>query len=333
MDRASDDDITSVAVEELGRLNLEEVNPHLRGGRVENHLGKSTPSSPDRDSNHDLPVLDGLAQHDWRTTRTTEVQCGSVSIVRRDSSGERSFPLIRVKRPLAPKSKPPSNAEYSTEHSLFVYLTRYSDSHPIHEHSLAFANSVWDRLNSQIVVFSASFGLGRCVYIDSTYQDVVGFCRLVVEEKSTKHGARHLSHWSPHYHNPALKGRPLLDLSTKAALTMEYGSSDPPPKRSAEKTSSRPLVNGVQNKTSTRPLDKGHADHGVWIVGSTAKTACRIKPLLDLSSKGSADHGVWIVGSTAEMACRKNFYHLSTLALSLSPLDLKSKRYLRFGTT
>nr|CAD7595083.1 unnamed protein product [Timema genevievae] len=35
--------------------SFEEVNPHLRGGRVENHLGKTTPSSPDRDSNLDLP--------------------------------------------------------------------------------------------------------------------------------------------------------------------------------------------------------------------------------------------------------------------------------------
>nr|CAD7593131.1 unnamed protein product [Timema genevievae] len=51
---------------ELGRLNLGEVNPHLRGGRVENHSGKTTPSSPDRDLNLDLPVLGGLAQHDWR---------------------------------------------------------------------------------------------------------------------------------------------------------------------------------------------------------------------------------------------------------------------------
>nr|CAD7600138.1 unnamed protein product [Timema genevievae] len=55
--------------QELGRLNLEEVNPHLRGGRVENHLGKTTPSSPDRDSNLDLPVLGGLAQHDWRVSQ------------------------------------------------------------------------------------------------------------------------------------------------------------------------------------------------------------------------------------------------------------------------
>nr|CAD7444096.1 unnamed protein product [Timema bartmani] len=49
---------------ELGRLNLEEVNPSLRGGRVGNHLGKTTPSSPDRDSTLDLPVLGSRAQHD-----------------------------------------------------------------------------------------------------------------------------------------------------------------------------------------------------------------------------------------------------------------------------
>nr|CAD7595987.1 unnamed protein product [Timema genevievae] len=46
-----------------------EVNPHLRGGRVENHLGKPTPSSPDQDSNLDLPVLGGQAQHDWRVSQ------------------------------------------------------------------------------------------------------------------------------------------------------------------------------------------------------------------------------------------------------------------------
>nr|CAD7406679.1 unnamed protein product [Timema cristinae] len=50
-------------VQGLGRLNLEEANPHLCGGRVENHLGKTTPSSPDQDSNLDLSVLSSLAQH------------------------------------------------------------------------------------------------------------------------------------------------------------------------------------------------------------------------------------------------------------------------------
>nr|CAD7437595.1 unnamed protein product [Timema bartmani] len=49
---------------ELRRLNIEEVNPHLRGGRLENHLGKTAPSSLERDSNLDLPVLGSLAQHE-----------------------------------------------------------------------------------------------------------------------------------------------------------------------------------------------------------------------------------------------------------------------------
>nr|CAD7399381.1 unnamed protein product [Timema cristinae] len=36
----------------------------MRGGRVENHLGKTTPSSSERDSNLDLLVLSSLAQHE-----------------------------------------------------------------------------------------------------------------------------------------------------------------------------------------------------------------------------------------------------------------------------
>nr|CAD7570568.1 unnamed protein product [Timema californicum] len=48
------------------QVELVEVNPHLRGGRVENHLGKTTPSSPDRDSNLNLPVLSSRALHDKR---------------------------------------------------------------------------------------------------------------------------------------------------------------------------------------------------------------------------------------------------------------------------
>nr|CAD7395222.1 unnamed protein product [Timema cristinae] len=53
-------------IERIGKVELEEVNPHLRGGRVKNHLGKTTPSSPDRDLNLDLPVLSSRAQHDKR---------------------------------------------------------------------------------------------------------------------------------------------------------------------------------------------------------------------------------------------------------------------------
>nr|CAD7262745.1 unnamed protein product [Timema shepardi] len=56
------------------QVELEEVNPHLRGGRVENYLGKTTPSSPDRDSNLDLPVLSSRAQHDWRLSDTNGLE-------------------------------------------------------------------------------------------------------------------------------------------------------------------------------------------------------------------------------------------------------------------
>nr|CAD7578947.1 unnamed protein product [Timema californicum] len=51
----------------IGKVELEEVNPHSREGRVENHLGKTTPSSPDRESNLDLLVLSSRAQHDKRS--------------------------------------------------------------------------------------------------------------------------------------------------------------------------------------------------------------------------------------------------------------------------
>nr|CAD7408967.1 unnamed protein product [Timema cristinae] len=53
----------------IGKVEFEEVNPHLRGGRVENHLGKTTPISPERDSNLDLPVLSSRAQYDKRVNQ------------------------------------------------------------------------------------------------------------------------------------------------------------------------------------------------------------------------------------------------------------------------
>nr|CAD7574316.1 unnamed protein product [Timema californicum] len=59
------------------KVELEEVNPHLRGGRVENHLGKTTPSSPDRDSNLDLPALSSRAQHDKRVPISPSSVCSS----------------------------------------------------------------------------------------------------------------------------------------------------------------------------------------------------------------------------------------------------------------
>nr|CAD7260207.1 unnamed protein product [Timema shepardi] len=61
LDRTSGNEDKDVGLE-LGRLHLEEVNPHLCGGRVENYLIKKT--SPERDSNLDLSVIGSLAQHE-----------------------------------------------------------------------------------------------------------------------------------------------------------------------------------------------------------------------------------------------------------------------------
>nr|CAD7574464.1 unnamed protein product [Timema californicum] len=59
----------AVCIQGIGKVESEEVNPDLCGGRVENHLGKTTPSSPDGDSNLDLPVLSSRTQHDWRVSQ------------------------------------------------------------------------------------------------------------------------------------------------------------------------------------------------------------------------------------------------------------------------
>nr|CAD7402412.1 unnamed protein product [Timema poppensis] len=48
------------SISRIGKVELEEVNPHLRG---------PPPSSPDRDSNLDLPVLSSRAQHEKRVSQ------------------------------------------------------------------------------------------------------------------------------------------------------------------------------------------------------------------------------------------------------------------------
>nr|CAD7573043.1 unnamed protein product [Timema californicum] len=70
--KASKSNLSVANVKNILKVELEEVSPHLRGGRVENHLGKTTPSSPDRDSNLDLPVLSSRAQHDKHHVITNE---------------------------------------------------------------------------------------------------------------------------------------------------------------------------------------------------------------------------------------------------------------------
>nr|CAD7428709.1 unnamed protein product [Timema monikensis] len=72
-------------------VTLEEVNSHLRGGRVENHLGKTTPSSPNRDSNLDLPVLSSRAQHDKRVSQLRHR--GGITMVTQTEKIARLFSL------------------------------------------------------------------------------------------------------------------------------------------------------------------------------------------------------------------------------------------------
>nr|CAD7260912.1 unnamed protein product [Timema shepardi] len=75
----------------LWKIKLEEVNPHLRGGRVENHLGNPPPSSPDRDSNLDLPVLSSRAS----TRETREESNGNIGLKsKRSPAGLIPFPRV-----------------------------------------------------------------------------------------------------------------------------------------------------------------------------------------------------------------------------------------------
>nr|CAD7402831.1 unnamed protein product [Timema poppensis] len=76
---------------ELGRLNLEEGNPHFRGGRVESHLRKTCPSSSDRDSNLNFPVLGSLSQHEISALANYATEADRRS---RDASLKRSIPEI-----------------------------------------------------------------------------------------------------------------------------------------------------------------------------------------------------------------------------------------------
>nr|CAD7201635.1 unnamed protein product [Timema douglasi] len=73
---------------ELGRFNLEEVNPHLRGGKSGKQFRKPLlPSSSDRDSNLDLPVLGSLVQHETSSliNYTTEAELKMTSRTQRIS--------------------------------------------------------------------------------------------------------------------------------------------------------------------------------------------------------------------------------------------------------
>nr|CAD7426260.1 unnamed protein product [Timema monikensis] len=63
-----------------GDLILEEVNPHLCGGKGENHSGKTTAVSPDQDSNLDHLVLGSLAQHETSALLNYSIEAGSKAL-------------------------------------------------------------------------------------------------------------------------------------------------------------------------------------------------------------------------------------------------------------
>nr|CAD7403456.1 unnamed protein product [Timema cristinae] len=107
----------------IGKVELKEVNPHLRGGRVENHLGKTTPSSPDRDSNLDLPVLSSRAQH--KRVSQLRHRGGIVTFSRLAK-----FPLERFERGVTP-FRLDVDIDHQQVAQLLFFLHRLSSLSPL----------------------------------------------------------------------------------------------------------------------------------------------------------------------------------------------------------
>nr|CAD7412794.1 unnamed protein product [Timema poppensis] len=76
----------------MGKLDIEEVNPHLRGGRVENHIGKNTLCSPEQDLSLDLPVLCSLAKHEISVLANYATKAGKVVLQSRKAGHDREGP-------------------------------------------------------------------------------------------------------------------------------------------------------------------------------------------------------------------------------------------------
>nr|CAD7441508.1 unnamed protein product [Timema bartmani] len=85
-------------------LNIEEGNPHMLGGRVENYLGaggEETVHSPERDSNLNRPVLGSLAQHETSASSDGKVSY-SKSSIKIDFAGDQKTktPYVSLLMPL-----------------------------------------------------------------------------------------------------------------------------------------------------------------------------------------------------------------------------------------
>nr|CAD7398887.1 unnamed protein product [Timema poppensis] len=91
----------------VSRLNIEELNPHLRGDRGGKHLGKT--SLPERDLNLDLPILGSPAHHETIAglrpfADTNSEQCNELPAT--DTTA------IPAGRPLGPPVCPDGSLDY-----------------------------------------------------------------------------------------------------------------------------------------------------------------------------------------------------------------------------
>nr|CAD7426410.1 unnamed protein product [Timema monikensis] len=106
-------------IDGMGKVELEEVYPHLHGGRVENHLGKTALSSPDRDSTSISPSS-AVELNTTSVLANYATEAGSIRL------GEftgyslllNSPNIIATASKLAARSTPASKVEYRAHQTL-----------------------------------------------------------------------------------------------------------------------------------------------------------------------------------------------------------------------
>nr|CAD7202666.1 unnamed protein product [Timema douglasi] len=151
-----------------GKVELEEVNPHLRGGRVENHLGNPPPSSPDRDSNLDLPVLSSRAQHDKRVLSLRT----SPSLIK-----QHGVHLTEIRTSISPSSA----AELNTTSALANYATEAGHNDVFKCTACQDVPEIWHDVSAATTITGPS---GRA---DANYVSTCKFCRTVIVETNSEY--------------------------------------------------------------------------------------------------------------------------------------------------
>nr|CAD7195424.1 unnamed protein product [Timema douglasi] len=97
----------------LANYATEEVYPHLSGGRMDNLFGKTTLSTPDRDSNLDLPIISSL------------VYCESSALDHADTEAGKTTPSSPTE--IRTSISPSSAVELNTTSALANYYTEAGD--------------------------------------------------------------------------------------------------------------------------------------------------------------------------------------------------------------